>query len=70
MSYMRAWSLVRTMNASFREPLVERTRGGAAHGGAIVTEAGHEVLRLYREMEHQAERAIRPVWKKIEERLK
>src|SRR5512142_1431250 len=29
MSYMRAWSLVRTLNENFREPLVERTRGGA-----------------------------------------
>ncbi|MGZ7079381.1 MAG: winged helix-turn-helix domain-containing protein, partial [Thermoanaerobaculia bacterium] len=37
MSYMRAWSLVRTLNENFRDPLVERTRGGARHGGAVVT---------------------------------
>jgi molybdenum-dependent DNA-binding transcriptional regulator ModE len=29
MSYMRAWMLVKIMNDSFREPLVEVDRGGA-----------------------------------------
>ena len=70
MSYMRAWSLVRTLNENFREPLVERTRGGARHGGAIVTALGQEVLALYREMEQRSERAMQPVWRKIERLLK
>src|SRR4051812_10794082 len=51
MSYMRAWSLVRTMNAAFREPLVERTRGGSQRGGAELTKLGARVLALYQEME-------------------
>lgn len=48
MSYKRAWMLVETMNAAFREPLVASVRGGAGGGGAQLTEAGAEVLRRYR----------------------
>jgi molybdate transport system regulatory protein len=54
MSYMRAWTLAKTMNAAFREPLVALTRGGAAHGGASLTPVGAEVLALYRKMERQS----------------
>jgi molybdate transport system regulatory protein len=57
MSYMRAWSLVRTMNGAFREPLVALARGGARHGGATVTPAGLKVLALYRAMERACEKA-------------
>ena len=51
MSYKRAWGLVETMNAMFATPLVERSRGGAAHGGAKLTPRGEQVLRLYRTIE-------------------
>ena len=57
MSYMRAWTLVKTMNAAFREPLVALARGGAAHGGAVLTPAGAKVLTLYRAMEQKCSRA-------------
>ena len=70
MSYMRAWSLVRLMNKSFRAPLVERTRGGAAGGSAQLTSLGTKVLRLYQEMETRAAKAIAPVWKKIAAELR
>jgi len=69
MSYMRAWSLVRTMNAAFREPLVERTRGGSSRGGAALTPLGRRVLALYQEMERRACGAIAPVWRKIAREL-
>lgn len=62
MSYMRAWTLVRTMNAAFRSPLVEKERGGSDQGGAQLTERGLSVLRLYRKMEEKAERAVEGVW--------
>jgi molybdate transport system regulatory protein len=42
MSYMRAWTLIKTMNACFREPLVEAVRGGSKHGGAKLTATGRE----------------------------
>src|SRR5215210_8877432 len=61
MSYMRAWTLVRVMNAAFRSPLVEKERGGPAQG-AQLTQRGEEVLRLYRQMEAKAARAIGREW--------
>ncbi|WP_339947764.1 LysR family transcriptional regulator [uncultured Albimonas sp.] len=60
MSYKRAWQLVETLNAMFREPLVRSTRGGARGGGAAVTEAGRAVLAEYRALEAQAEAAGAP----------
>lgn len=51
MSYKRAWMLVEEMNGAFRDPLVDRTRGGSHGGGARLTEAGMEVLAHYRKLE-------------------
>lgn len=58
MSYKRAWLLVETMNRCFKAPLVETSRGGKAHGGAVLTPAGEEVLALYRHMERLTDEAI------------
>ncbi|WP_413875249.1 winged helix-turn-helix domain-containing protein [Albidovulum sp.] len=57
MSYKRAWSLVEEMNAAFREPLVESTRGGARGGGARLTDTGEAVLAHYRKLEEIAAEA-------------
>lgn len=54
MSYKRAWQLIGTLNAMFREPLVDSTRGGPGGGGAVLTEAGRTVLSLYRAFETDA----------------
>jgi molybdate transport system regulatory protein len=51
MSYKRAWMLVEAMNATFRDPLVDSTRGGPSGGGAKLTEAGIAVLAQYRSLE-------------------
>ena len=51
MSYKRAWSLVQALNESFGRPLVEASRGGAAQGGAALTQEGAEVVRRYRHMQ-------------------
>lgn len=56
MSYKRAWMLIETMNAMFREPVVESTRGGAQGGGARLTDTGHKVLAAYRAFEVEAAR--------------
>ncbi|HTS02146.1 MAG TPA: hypothetical protein VMN04_06455 [Thermoanaerobaculia bacterium] len=58
MSYMRAWTLVKTMNAAFKAPLVALARGGARRGGATLTATGARVLALYRRMEAQSRRAV------------
>jgi molybdate transport system regulatory protein len=60
MSYKRAWMLVETLNAGFRSPLVEASRGGRGHGGAALTEAGAQVLAAYRRMQARAESAAAP----------
>ncbi len=54
MSYKRAWMLVETLNAMFREPLVESTRGGSGGGGAVLTETGRQVLGLYKGLQQDA----------------
>ena len=69
MSYMRAWTLVRTMNAAFRSPLVEKVRGGSEQGGAQLTARGENVLRVYREMEEKAARAIARQWQRLRKEL-
>jgi len=65
MSYMRAWSLVQTMNGAFREPLVATGRGGATQGGAQLTANGRLALRLYRAMERDSRRAAAPHWRRL-----
>ena len=69
MSYMHAWGLVKTMNRVFRDPLVALSRGGAAHGGARLTERGEEVLALYVEMEAGARRALEGRWRRLKRLL-
>lgn len=54
MSYKRAWELIGTLNAMFRAPLVESTRGGPGGGGAVLTDLGREVLAHYRAFEAEA----------------
>lgn len=58
MSYQRAWSLVKTLNDGFAEPLVERQRGGSGGGGARLTTTGEQVLRIYRAIEREAQRTV------------
>ena len=54
MSYKRAWELIGTLNAMFRAPLVESSRGGPGGGGAVLTDLGREVLAQYRAFEADA----------------
>lgn len=55
MSYRRAWLLVDQMNQYFKKPVVEAAVGGPHGGGTGLTTTGHEVIRLYRTIEQQAE---------------
>ena len=59
MSYMKAWKLVQGMDRGFAEPLVVKSRGGHARGGAVVSPTGRQVLALYREMESAVKAASR-----------
>lgn len=69
-SYMHAWSLVQTMNACFRAPLVRAARGGQKGGGTGLTEQGRTVLALYRETAAAALRATMAGWEQIRKKLK
>lgn len=69
MSYMRAWNLVKTMNAAFRSPLVEKVRGGSHQGGARLTDRGLAVLDLYRRMEKKAAKAMTGEWRTMRRQL-
>jgi molybdate transport system regulatory protein len=70
MSYMRAWTLVRTMNACFAAPLVAAERGGASGGVARLTPDGQRVLELYCDIAAESLRAAAPAWKKLRKLLR
>jgi len=70
LSYRRAWDLMDTMNQCFKQPLVERVKGGKGGGGAQLTAAGLGMLHLYRTMETKALKAISPEWKTVQKSLK
>jgi molybdate transport system regulatory protein len=59
MSYRRAWTLVDALGKSFREPVVEKSTGGRAGGGASLTPFGQTLVRQYREMERTAQRSLK-----------
>ena len=70
MSYMRAWTLVKSLNSWFREPLVEVARGGSTGGGARLTPLGRKVVALYRGMESESRRVAGQPWKDLRKLLK
>ncbi|HVE16010.1 MAG TPA: LysR family transcriptional regulator, partial [Chthoniobacterales bacterium] len=67
MSYMKAWLLIKLMNRSFNEPLVQCERGGARGGGAELTATGERVLALYQEMHRATVEAIEEPWKEVQQ---
>ncbi|MBB2156151.1 LysR family transcriptional regulator [Gluconacetobacter diazotrophicus] len=67
MSYRRAWLLVEALNGAFAAPVVEARPGGG--GGAALSAAGAEVLRLYRDIERLAQAAAAPALEALEARL-
>ena len=70
LSYRRAWTLVDTMNKSFKSHLVEGSAGGKKGGGARLTPLGKKMAKIYRSMESKSEAAMQPDWKVIQRSLK
>lgn len=58
MSYRRAWLLIDSMNRCFDEPVVTAASGGAQGGGAEITPLGHALVRAFRALEADAQRAV------------
>lgn len=70
MSYMRAWTLIRTMNRCFKKPVVVTAHGGAhGGGGARLTDDGRKIVALYKKMEQNCLRAVTPTRKQLEKLL-
>ena len=67
MSYRRAWQLVADLNASFAEPLVTARMGGRQGGGAKLTVSGARLVAEYRAIEREAEAAVAPRLKTLED---
>ncbi|MFM2294880.1 MAG: hypothetical protein RLZZ350_1293, partial [Verrucomicrobiota bacterium] len=70
MSYMRAWSLIQTMNGCFHEPVIEAVRGGHERGGAELTATGERVLALYQAMEKASLKATQSDWRKLQKLMR
>jgi molybdate transport system regulatory protein len=54
MSYRRAWILLDEMNRALRQPAVGSAKGGADGGRSTLTDAGRQLLTLYRRIEETA----------------
>ena len=70
MSYMRAWSLIQTMNTCFKAPVITTVRGGHKRGGAELTATGQRVLALYQRMEADSLGAVRKDWATLQTLLR
>ena len=70
MSYMRAWKLIKTINACFKEPIVEAVRGGRTHGGAVLTTTGRRALGLYQGMETEFLAGSKASWSELKSLLR
>src|SRR5262245_28728365 len=70
MSYMRAWTLIRTMNRCFKSPLVEAVRGGRQGGGARLTSTGRSARALYQRMDRSGLAAMARDWSTLKKLLR
>ena len=59
MSYRRAWLLLDELNHSLEHPAVDSAKGGLQGGGSSLTDAGRQLIALYRRIEQRAETACR-----------
>jgi molybdate transport system regulatory protein len=53
MSYRRAWLLLDSLNASFKQPVVATSIGGKSGGGAALTAFGETLIDVYRSLERE-----------------
>lgn len=70
MSYMRAWTLIKTMERCFKHSLVKAIRGGRKGGGAELTATGQKVLALYHQLEAESLRATAIPWRELRDLLR
>lgn len=59
MSYRRAWLLVDEISNLFNRPVLTRSAGGAAGGGAELTDFGRALIAAYRRIEDRSSAIVR-----------
>ncbi|SAK50358.1 ModE family transcriptional regulator [Caballeronia temeraria] len=57
MSYRRAWLLIDEINRSLKSPATISEQGGQSGGGCVLTPVGESIVKLYRDVEAQAQNA-------------
>ena len=57
MSYRRAWLLIDELNRSLKSPATHSEQGGQSGGGCSLTAVGETIIRLYRDVEVEAQRS-------------
>jgi molybdate transport system regulatory protein len=57
MSYRRAWLLIDELNRSLKAPATHSEQGGQSGGGCTLTPVGERIIRLYRDIEVEAQRS-------------
>lgn len=67
MSYRAAWEAIEAMDNVAGEPLVERAPGGKGGGGSHLTEAGRQLVRVFREAEAAHRRLTEQLARDIED---
>jgi molybdate transport system regulatory protein len=58
LSYKAAWDALDAMNNLAERPLVARSTGGRQGGGTTLTDAGRELVAMYRALEGEQQRAL------------
>ncbi|MCC6721025.1 MAG: LysR family transcriptional regulator [Bacteroidia bacterium] len=59
MSYRQAWQMVEEMNDRAKIPLVEKKLGGKSGGGAVITNAGKNTIKLFNDFENKVAQFIK-----------
>jgi molybdate transport system regulatory protein len=65
MAYRHAWDLVDSMNRQAKEPFVELATGGKGGGGARVTKAGEQAIRMFRRFHDDLKKFLEREEKKL-----
>lgn len=55
-SYNKAWKILEAVNRVSGSPVLEKTRGGAGGGGAVLTNYGRLILKEYEAIEKAVNR--------------